>query len=412
MDRLETVLVVGASLAGLRAVETLRRDGYDGRLVLVGAEAHLPYDRPPLSKQLLTGEWDTDRVWHRDPAKYDELAVELVLGRRATSLDATGRTVTLDDGQGVGFDGLVIATGATPRRLPGTPELTGIHTLRTLDDAVAIRDALAASPRVAVVGAGFIGSEVAAGCRHHGVEVTVLEALPVPLAHILGEEMGRACAALHADHGVTVRCGVGVDGFVGDDRVEGIRLADGAVVDADLVVVGVGVTPETAWLEGSGIELANGVVVDATCATAVDGIVAAGDVARWPSARYGSDVRVEHWTNAVEQGRAAAKRLLGGPGVAPYDPVPFFWSDQYDTTIQFAGHTRAGDRVEVVHGSVDDRAFVALYGGDREVTAVLGFDRPRLVNQYRRLLAGGGTWDAARELARGTRSGGTRSPSP
>ena len=399
MEDLHSVVVVGASLAGLRAAETLRRDGYDGDLVLVGAETHLPYDRPPLSKQLLTGEWDVDRIWHRDPGKYGELGVELVLGRRAAALDGTRGTVTLDDGSTLAFDGLVIATGATPRHLPGTPPLEGVHTLRTLDDALAIRGALTASPRVAVVGAGFIGSEVAAGCRHHGVDVTVVEALPVPLAHILGEEMGRACAALHADHGVALRCGVGVDGFVGDRRVEGIRLADGSLVPADLVVVGVGVTPETAWLEGSEVVLANGVVVDATCATAVPGIVAAGDVARWRSGRYGTDLRVEHWTNAAEQGRAAAKRLLGGPGVAPYDPVPFFWSDQYDTTIQFAGHARGGDRVEVVHGSVEERSFVALYGGASDVTAVLGFGQPRLVNQYRRLLTDGAGWDAALAFA-------------
>lgn len=402
MPDLNRVVVVGASLAGLRAAETLRRDGYEGALVLVGAEPHLPYDRPPLSKQVLTGEWDADRAFLRDPAVYDDLGLELVLGRRATALDTTARTVVLDDGARLDFDGLVIATGARPRRLPGTEQLEGVHTLRTLDDAVAIRASLASSPRVVVVGAGFIGSEVAAGCRHHGMEVTVLEALPVPLTPVLGAEMGAACARLHADHGVEVRGGVTVDGFVGSGRVEGVRLADGTVVPADLVVVGIGVSPDTGWLESSGIELADGVVVDSTCATAVEGVVAAGDVARWPSRRYGTDLRVEHWTNAAEQGRAAAKRLLHGEaGVEPYDPVPFFWSDQYDTTVQFAGHTRPGDRVEVVDGRVDDLAFVALYGGETGVTGVLGFARPRLVNRYRRLLAGGATWEEARALAAG-----------
>jgi len=400
---LAKVVVVGASLAGLRAAEALRKGGFDGRLTLVGAEPHLPYDRPPLSKQVLAGEWDADRTLLRGADAYGDLDLDLRLGLAATSLDVEAREVTLAGSERLPFDGLVIATGASPRELPGTPDLEGIHLLRTLDDSLAIRSALAGGPHVVVVGAGFIGSEVAASCRGHGVDVTILEALPVPLSRALGPDMGRACVGLHEDHGVTVRCGVAVAGFEGNGRVEAIRLGTGEIVPADLVVVGIGVAPETTWLEGSGLELDDGVLVDDTCATAVPGVVAAGDVARWPSGRYGTHLRVEHWTNAAEQGRAAGRRLLADDGTAErFDPVPFFWSDQYDTTIQFSGYARADDQVRVVRGSVEERSFVALYGDEDRCTGVLGFDQPRVVNQYRRLLAGSGRgapWEDAMALA-------------
>ena len=313
---LATVAVVGASLAGLRAVETLRRDGYDGRLVLVGAEAHLPYDRPPLSKEFLAGEVEPDDVaLRRGP--YDDLDLDLRLGRRAVALDLASRAVALDDGEPVVFDGLVLATGSTPRVVPGTPDLPGINVLRTLDDALAIRAKLDARPRVVVVGAGFIGSEVAATCRLRGLEVTVLEALPAPLVRGLGPVLGMACGELHRDHGVDLRLGVGVAGFEGDGRVERVRLDDGTAVDADLVVVGVGVAPATDWLATSGLTLDNGVVCDETL-LAAPGVVAAGDVARWPNPLFGGEsMRVEHWTNASEQGVAASAappvRRRGGP---------------------------------------------------------------------------------------------------
>jgi 3-phenylpropionate/trans-cinnamate dioxygenase ferredoxin reductase component len=376
---LRTIVIVGASLAGLRAAEALRHEGYDGRLVLVGDEPHLPYDRPPLSKELLAGEWEPEQIALRKQP-YDDLEVDMFLGRRATGLDLGGRTVELDGDERLAFDGLVIATGARPRTLPDTPALDGIFVLRTLDDCLAIRSRLYARPRVVVIGAGFIGSEVAATCRGRGLDVTVLEMLPVPMARAVGPVIGDVCGRLHRDHGVDLRCGVAVAGFEGRERVERVRLADGSAVDADLVVVGVGVVPTTGWLESSGLVLDDGVVCDETC-LAASGIVAAGDVARWPNPLFdGEPMRVEHWTNATEQGVAAARRLLANDADAePYAPVPFVWSDQYDVKIQVVGCIHADDEVVVADGSFAERRFVALYGRDDRLVGALGFSRPRLV---------------------------------
>jgi NADPH-dependent 2,4-dienoyl-CoA reductase/sulfur reductase-like enzyme len=401
---MQRVVIVGASLAGLRAAETLRQAGFDGEVVLVGAETHLPYDRPPLSKQVLAGEWEPDRIGLRPTEVYDEMQLDLRLGRTARTLDLAARRVVLDGDEPLPFDGLVIATGAVPRTLPGTPAVAGIHVLRTLDDCLAIRAELdAGARRVVVVGAGFIGAEVAATARRRGLEVTILEALPVPLGRALGEEMGRVCGELHRDHGVDLRLGVGVEGFDGTDRVAAVRLADGSRVEADVVVVGIGVRPATDWLEGSGLTLRDGVVCDErSAAVGAAGVFAAGDVARWPNPLFGEEMRVEHWTNAVEQGDAAARNLLawarGEPG-EPFAPVPYFWSDQYDTKIQFVGRAAPGDRVAVVRGSVAERKFVAIYGREGRVVGCLGFSMPRWVMQFRRLIAERATWDDALALA-------------
>ena len=382
------IVVVGVSLAGLSALETLRQEGYEGELIAVGAEGVLPYDRPPLSKQVLQGHWEPDKAVLREPGQYDALGVTWHLGRRAIALDPAARTVTLDDGEPLAYDGLVIATGATPRWLPGTEGLGGVHVLRTMDECLTLRAELEAASRVCVVGAGFIGAEVAASARVRGLDVTVLEALPAPLARAFPAEMGAACAALHLDQGVDLRCGVTVAGFEGDDRVTGVRLGDGSVVEADVVVVGVGVAPETGWLESSGLPLDNGVVCDSTCATAAPGVVAAGDIARWPNNLFGETMRIEHWSNAVEQGAAAAKRLLAGPGEAlDFTPVPYFWSDQYDAKIQFLGRCRPSDEVRIVDGSIEERRFVALFGRDGRLFGALAFNRPRLLMAYRKLLA-------------------------
>lgn len=397
MTGLATVAVVGASLAGLRAVETLREEGYEGRLVLVGDEPHLPYDRTPLSKELLAGTATPEDTLLRPAADYDELDLELHLGRRARSLDLERREVVLDDGERLGFDAVVLATGASPRRLPATRELAGIHLLRTLDDSLAIANALEARPRVAVVGAGFIGSEVASTCRGRGLDVTVLEALPVAMVRAVGPEMGRVLMGLHGDHGVPVRTGVGVAGFAGAERVEQVLLEDGSAVDTDLVVVGVGVDPATAWLEGTGLEIANGVVCDSTC-TAAPGVVAAGDLARWHNPLYGGSMRVEHWTNAGDQAAAAVRSLLAyaaGGEPEPFSPVPYFWSDQYGLKIQYVGACSPDDEVVVVDGSTDDRRFVAIYGRGGRIVAALAIGRPRLLMAYRRLIAGRTTWDDA-----------------
>ncbi|HEX9549076.1 MAG TPA: FAD-dependent oxidoreductase [Acidimicrobiales bacterium] len=394
---MNTIVIVGASLAGLRGAEMLRREGYEGRIVLIGAEQHLPYDRPPLSKQFLAGSMDWENVTLRAD---DGLDVDWRLATRATGLDLQRRVVNVESGgsaEDVSFDGLLIATGAHPRMLPGLPELDGVFVLRTADDCLALRDALAAGPRVAVVGAGFIGSEVAATCHGRGLDVTVIEALPVPLGRAIGEDLGRRCAQLHRDHGVDLRLGVGVDGLVGTGRVEGVRLADGSVIPADVVVIGVGVAPTTGWLEGSGLDLADGVRCDQWCRALaggqpVPGVVAAGDVARWDHPGLGEAIRVEHWTNAVEQGQAAAQVLLHGTAAPTFDPVPYFWSDQYDTKIQFVGRT--GPDIMVVDGSLDDDRFVVAYGRDGRLVGALGFSRPAVVMKHRTLIASGAEFPA------------------
>ncbi len=325
------------------------------------------------------------------------------LGRRAVALDVASRTVTLDDGAAVTADGMLIATGARCRELP-TGGLDGIHTLRSLDDSLAIRADLEASPqRVVVVGAGFIGAEVAATARQRGLEVTVIEALPVPLGRILGTEMGSVCAEVHRDHGVDLRLGVGVDGFAGSGRVERVNLSDGTSVDADVVVVGIGVIPNTEWLEGSGLEVDNGVVCDETC-LAAPGIAAAGDVARWPNRLFGETMRVEHWDNAIEQGRHAVRRLAEDDDEArPFTPVPWFWSDQYDRKIQLAGRVRPDDEVRIITGSTEERRFAALYGRAGRLVGVLGFNRPRHVMQYRNLIAEGTGFEEALAVAEQSR---------
>jgi 3-phenylpropionate/trans-cinnamate dioxygenase ferredoxin reductase subunit len=414
LDPSSTIAVVGASLAGLRAAETLRAEGHAGAIVLIGAEIHLPYDRPPLSKQFLAGTWGLDRVVLRPAEKIASLGLDLRLGHSAGALDVEARTLELDDGDVVHYDGLVLATGAHPRRLPGAAPLGGVHTLRTLEDAMAIgRAARAEGARVAVVGAGFIGSEVAATCRGLGAHVTVIEALAQPLVRVLGAEMGAVCGALHADHDVKLLTGVGVaglrqaagaatadgaDGREGETvgaPVDGVELADGAVLDADVVVIGIGVVPTTEWLEGSGLLVSDGVVAEATL-HAGDDVVVAGDIARWFDEGLGVHVRIEHWTNAAEQGVAAARNLLAGRAHAQaYVPVPYFWSDQYDVKIQVIGHPGPDDDVVVVDGALSDRRFVALYGREGKLTAALGFSRPRQLMGYRPLLEAGASFDAA-----------------
>jgi 3-phenylpropionate/trans-cinnamate dioxygenase ferredoxin reductase subunit len=395
---LEHVAVVGASLAGLRAVEALREAGFDGRITAIGAEAHLPYDRPPLSKQVLSGKWEPGSTMLAPVgASIDGLDVDWRLGSAAASLDLAARRVELEDETAVDFDGLVVATGASVRTLPGQPDLPGIHTLRTLDDCLALKGDLDATPqRVVVVGAGFIGAEVAATARQKGLDVTLLEALAVPLERALGPVIGAVCADVHREQGVDVRLSTGVEGFVGDERVEGVVLTDGSTVAADVVVVGVGVAPNTSWLAGSGLQLDNGLVCDETC-LAASGVVAAGDVARWPNRRFGEVMRVEHWDNAQEQGAHAARRLLHGDskGAEAYEPVPWFWSDQYDRKIQLAGRSGPGDEVAIVEGSLEERRFVALYGRVGRLVGVLGFNRPAQVMRYRQLIAAGTSWEDA-----------------
>jgi len=388
---LERIVVVGGSLAGLRAVETLRCEGYDGRLVVVGEEPHRPYDRPPLSKEILTGAWEPEKA--ALPGSEDDHGAEWRLGTRAVGLDPDAREVVLDTGERLSYDGLIAATGARLRAIPGTPDLAGIHGLRTLDDALALRADLERSPRVCVVGAGFIGAEVAASCRARGLEVTLVEALPVPLGRVLGDRTGGFMARLHVDHGVALRCGVGVAGFEGSERVEAVRLSDGTRIPADVVVVGIGVQPNVEWLADTILDLHDGILCDATCATKLPGVFAAGDVARWENPLVGVPMRVEHWTHAVEQGIAAAENLLAGQGAQPFASVPFFWSDQYGVKIQMAGRPLPTDEVHVAHGSEAEGRFVVLYGRAGRLVAALGFNRARFIVRYRTAIRNGADFE-------------------
>jgi NADPH-dependent 2,4-dienoyl-CoA reductase/sulfur reductase-like enzyme len=396
---LDRVVVVGASLAGLRAVETLRKSGFEGSVTLVGEEAHLPYDRPPLSKEVLKGERSIGTVGFRDEAFFEGLGVEVRTGQRATGLDLNDRHLLLGD-ERLPFDGAILATGSSPRTLPSMPALRGVYTLRTLDDTHALLDAFARNPRVAVVGAGFIGSEVASSARSRGLEVTVIEALPVPLVRAIGEAMGAVCASLHRDRGTDLRCGAGVDAVEGSGRVERIRLTDGSTVAADVVIVGVGVSPTTEWLEGSGLEIRNGLVCDATLCAGPPFVFGAGDIVRWPNPLFDMEMRLEHWTNATEQGAFAARNLLSGGGAKPFESVPYFWSDQYGIRIQLVGYAEGDeDEVLVCHGSVEERQFVALYRRGDRLVAAFSMNWPALVMQYRTKIMQGATWDQALEFA-------------
>jgi NADPH-dependent 2,4-dienoyl-CoA reductase/sulfur reductase-like enzyme len=400
---LQHVVVVGASLAGLRACETLRSEGFTERITVIGAERHAPYDRPPLSKKVLSGEWEPARIALRRPDDMAGLGVQWRLGVSAAGLDTAGHAVHLADGEVVGYDGLIVATGSAVRRLAGQPDLAGVHVLRTLDDSLALREVLGAGDaRLVVIGAGFIGLEVAATAAQLGNSVTVLEGLPAPLVRGLGARMGEAVGDVHRRHGVDLRCGVQVAAIDGDDRVRAVRLGDGTTVTADVVVVGIGVSPATGWLDGSDLAVRDGVVCDEHLQTAVPGVYAAGDVARWTDPLTGEDLRLEHWTNAAEQGAHAARNLLAASGGArqePFAPVPFFWSDQFDARIQFLGRARPDDDVEIVAGSVEEGRFVALYGSAGRLHAALGVSLPRVVMPYRALLAEGASWDDALALA-------------
>jgi NADPH-dependent 2,4-dienoyl-CoA reductase/sulfur reductase-like enzyme len=403
---LKRIVVVGASVAGIAAAEALRRQGFDGTLVVAGAEPHVPYDRPPLTKAVLAGE-QTPAEIHLRPAEWPvDLDVDLRLGTTAVALDPGARTLELSSGERLGYDGLVLATGATPRVLPG-PALQGVFTVRTLDDSLGLRAAIAPGADVVVVGGGVIGAEVAATARRLGARVTILEAEAVPLARSVGTEIGTLLSQVHIDEGVEVRCGVPVAGLEGDGRVARVRMGDDSVIPADVVVIGLGVRPATEWLESSGLALGDGVLCDAFCRTSAPGVVAAGDVARWEHPQLGS-VRIEHWENAVTQGRAAAEALLGA-AAGPFDPVPYVWSDQYEHKVQVVGRPTGGDALVVVDGSFEDRRFVALYTRDDQVTGAISFNRPAKTMRIRKLLRTGSTVAQVTEALGG--SSGAAGPS-
>jgi NADPH-dependent 2,4-dienoyl-CoA reductase/sulfur reductase-like enzyme len=335
-----TTLVVGASVAGARVASDLRRNGYGGSIVLVDGQPDLPYDRPPLSKAMLTGPegTSTSLLTREDAAARD---IELRLGVRARSLDIAASAVTLEDGTELHYDDLVIATGADPRPTPW-PRHPRVLELRTLADGRALRQALRSSRSVLIVGAGFIGAEVSSAARSLGLDVSIVDPLPVPMGRLFGDEVGRYLSALHAEHGVTTHFGIGVAAIDPDERQVTVTLADRSVLSVDLVVVGIGVLPNVGWLESSGLLLDNGVLCDSRCrASGQTRIYAAGDVARWLHPRHGEHVRIEHWTNALEQAQHVAKAIAGGED-EDYAPVEYVWSDQYASKIQVVGSPLRG----------------------------------------------------------------------
>jgi 3-phenylpropionate/trans-cinnamate dioxygenase ferredoxin reductase subunit len=384
------IVIIGASLAGASAADTLRRLGYDGRLTLVGAERELPYERPPLSKAVLAGQEDESRVFLRPAAWYEEQGIELRLGVRAIGLDAATRAVLLDDSaEGLLYDRLLLATGAVPRRLDvaGT-RLSGIHYLRTLEDARVIAADLAAGGPVAVVGAGFIGAEVASSCRARGLAVTVIEPLAAPMARALGVEVGGVFAEQHRAHGVELRLGEGVAAIGGVERVEEVVTSSGARIPAATVVVGVGVRPADGWLDGSGLVRADGVVVDEYCETNLPGVYASGDVARWPYRLVGggetpASVRLEHYDNAIRQAEHAARNMLGERAV--YAPVPYFWTEQFGWMAQYIGYAERWDQL-VRRGDPASGAGVIFYLNAGRLRAALSFNRPRDLGALRKLV--------------------------
>lgn len=376
-------MIVGGGLAAARTAEQLRREDYPGPITIVSDEPHLPYDRPPLSKEVLRSEVDDVTLKPRE--FYDERDITLRLGSAAAGVDTAARTVTLVDGTVLGYDDLVIATGLVPRRIPSMPDLDGICVLRSFDESLALRRAASTARRAVVIGAGFIGCEVAASLRGMGLAVVLVEPQAAPLASVLGEEIGSLVARLHRDQGVDVRTGVGVARLRGDGRIDSVVLSDGAEISTDLVVVGIGSHPATGWLDSSGIELDNGVLCDAVGRTSAPNVWALGDVASWRD-QSGHQVRVEHWSNVAEQARVVVPAILGhdNPSLVV---VPYFWSDQYGIKIQCLGEPAASDTVHLIED--DGRKFLAYYERDGVLVGVVGAGIPGTVMKARAKIADG-----------------------
>lgn len=383
-------MIVGAAAAGLAVAESARSAGHTGELVMIGGEAHRPYDRPPLSKQLLLGEWEPDRLALRGQEDLDRLRADLRLGVPAGGLDVDAHEVVLADDTRIGYDALVVATGVRPRHLPGAEGIGGVHVLRDVEDALALRAELTEGARLVVVGAGVLGSEVAAVATKLGVRVTLVDPLPLPMTRVVGDEVGGVVAELHREHGVDLRCGVGVRELRQNSGwVDSVELTDGSVVSADAVLVAVGATPAVEWLRDSPVTLggpapeqgAGGVLCDSR-GLAAEGIYAAGDVAAWQNPAAGTCRRVEHRLNATEQGRAVAKRILD-PAADHAPSLPYLWSDQYGLKIQSFGLPEPGDEFAVVEGTLADRRFVGAYHRDGVVTGALGIGMHKPLREWR-----------------------------
>jgi 3-phenylpropionate/trans-cinnamate dioxygenase ferredoxin reductase subunit len=375
------IVIVGGGLAAARTAEQLRRSEYTGRITIVSDEVHLPYDRPPLSKEVLRKE--VDDVALKPQEFYDEKDITLRLGSAATGLDTAAQTVTLADGTVLGYDELVIATGLVPRRIPAFPDLEGIRVLRSFDESMALREHASEARHAVVVGAGFIGCEVAASLRSLGVDVVLVEPQPTPLASVLGEQIGELVARLHRDEGVDVRTGVSVAEVRGQRHVDTVVLTDGTELATDLVVVGIGSRPATEWLDGTGVEVDNGVICDEAGRTGAPNVWALGDVASWRDAT-GHQARVEHWSNVADQARVVVPAMLG-QDVPSAVVVPYFWSDQYDIKIQCLGEPQATDVVHLIED--DGRKFLAYYERDGVVVGVVGGGMPGKVMKVRGKIA-------------------------
>jgi 3-phenylpropionate/trans-cinnamate dioxygenase ferredoxin reductase subunit len=385
MTSRQTHVIVGASLAGAKAAETLREEGFDGRVVLVGSEDKRPYERPPLSKNYLRGEVGREKVYVHDEGYYAEHDIELRLGRTAVSLDTSSSELELDDGALLRYDRLLLTTGAEPRRLsiPGA-ELDGVLYLRSFQDSDTLRERLDRGGAVIVVGAGWIGTEVAASARQRGLEVTVLDPASVPLERVMGTEVGAIYSDIHTDQGVQMLMGTGVEAFEGDGAVERVRTSDGRELECDFAVVGVGVEPRT-WLAAqAGIAVDNGILVDEHLQTSAPGVFAAGDVANSHHPFYGERIRVEHWANALNQGPAAARTMLGHD--TPYERLPYFFSDQYDVGMEYSGFARSWDRV-VFRGDPATREFVAFWLVDDRIVAGMNVNVWDVTDPIKRLIS-------------------------
>ncbi|HET9261754.1 MAG TPA: FAD-dependent oxidoreductase [Vicinamibacterales bacterium] len=387
-------VVVGASLAGATAAATLRQDGFDGHITLIGAEPHLPYERPPLSKQYLRGETTFEKALVRPATFYDEHRIETIFGVRATRVEPAERIVHLETGGRVRYDKLLVATGVRNRRPPISGlELQGVLDLRSVADADALKRHIEPGKRAVVIGMGFIGCEVAASLRQKGVDVVAVDPSPTPLFRVLGGEVGTVVAAMHRDHGVDAMFDDLVMRFEGHDRVERVITKRGRRLECDFAVVGVGVEPVVDFLAGSGVGIDNGILVDEYCRTTVDGIYAAGDVANHQHPVFERRMRVEHWQNAMHQGAAAARSMLGAG--RPYDSIHWFWSDQYDANLQYAGFHSGWDRL-VVRGSLEERSFVAFYLNQGRLDAVVALNRGRDVRRTMPLIRSRGVVDPER----------------
>ncbi|HWG09369.1 MAG TPA: FAD-dependent oxidoreductase [Solirubrobacteraceae bacterium] len=363
----QTFIIVGASVAGSKAAEELRAAGFDGRVLLIGAESERPYERPPLTKDYLRGESPREKAYVHEPGFYDQHQIELETDATVSAIDPAQSRVTLADGRTFDYDRLLLATGAEPRRIPIVgAELDGVYYLRTLADCDVLRERLQVGGRVVVVGGGWIGSEFAASARQRGLEVTVVDPIPLPLEHLFGAEVGAFYRDIHRGHGVELVLGDGVAAFEGEGRVTRVRTAAGRVIECDFVVVGIGVAPRVELASGAGLEIDNGILVDEKLQTSAPGVFAAGDVARAFHPFFGERIRVEHWANALNQGPAAAHAMLGEP--VSYDRIPYFFSDQYEVGMEYSGHAPKWDEV-VFRGEPSDGEFVAFWLRERRVVA-------------------------------------------